>query len=560
MTNKTSNSISRRQVLAGLGTIGVASAGAGLGTTAFFGDTERLSGWYEAGRVDLILDYRSTYKPWERYDLQMVPEDQRPAIVADTMGMTYEVGAAPAIRNTETGEALSHEQWGRLVTGLTDVPVACDFDDPTDISGSLPDGFETVSDGTYRPGYIDGQDNGDSTKTAMFVDLDDIKPYDEGETTFSLHLCGNPSYLTARLLESMDLENPDGSEDPIEPEREAGEPAVGDRDADLEAIWNGGELGDYMYVIVSTDPDCDNLTLNDILAAPDEDDLGDEQDVDIDPDFGVIRENVLYAGSLKGWIQLLDDGFELPPSGAGGTGGATNGVQIQAVNGDSTTVVAQYCGAFSPGAQAQQCLGCFDDDCEVVGEVTDLSGFCYTGDIPADATHVTLKAANGCYLAALESDTEEVCMPDDPGVGANQYGEISNATFYKCDDGPDFPPSGEPSPGDCFKPGAHCYVLEWYLPCREVDEVGRGFRELPIYNAIDRDGNPIEEQDEDGEGVDGANRLSFNDELRQRGFVTENDETIDVNVAQTDSCHFTIEFEAEQCRHNSRPNGSSIPA
>ena len=36
--------LSRRTVLAGLGAVGVASAGAGLGTTAYFNDTESFEG------------------------------------------------------------------------------------------------------------------------------------------------------------------------------------------------------------------------------------------------------------------------------------------------------------------------------------------------------------------------------------------------------------------------------------------------------------------------------------------------------------------------------------
>ncbi|WP_435358158.1 hypothetical protein [Haloarchaeobius sp. DFWS5] len=306
MTTKNSTKLSRRQVLAGLGTIGVASAGAGLGTTAFFSDTERLQGWYEAGRVDLILDYRSTYMPWERYDLQMVPEDERPAIVKDTDGMTYEIGAAPAIRYVESGEALSHEEWGRVVTGATDIPTACNFDDPTDISNSLPARFETVRGGTYLPGYVDGQDNGDSSQTAMFVDLVDIKPHDSGETTFSFHLCGNPSFLYVELVEDethSDEDYRDGVTTPTEPEREAGEPD------EQTGAFEGGELCDYLYVVVSPDPNCDNRTDSELLGPEDEDD-----GASIDP---------IYAGSMSGWIELIRDApdgkLTIPPvNGAAG--------------------------------------------------------------------------------------------------------------------------------------------------------------------------------------------------------------------------------------------------
>ncbi|WP_439026234.1 hypothetical protein [Haloarchaeobius sp. DT45] len=390
MSNTSNVKLSRRQVLAGLGTIGVASAGAGLGTTAFFTDTEELEGWYESGRVDLILDYRSTYKPWERYDLQMVPAEDRPAIVAGTNGMTYEIAAAPAVR-FPNGEAVDHETWGFLQTDEID---ACRLVVPTDLTSEMNTGLdlgdlvvEDAPERGYRPGYIDGQ-SGEGR--AMFIDLDDIKPYDEGETTFSFHLCGNPSFVYAEVIDAVDEEVSF-----IEPERSAGDDTAED-----------GELCEYLYVIVSTDPDCDNLNEDGTLG-----DIDGDGTVDNDDD----GSEVLYAGSLKGWIEIIqnstDGQLRLPP-------------------------------------------------------VT-----------PANA-------------------------------------DVS---------------------ADCFAPGVHCYVMEWYLPCKENDEERLGFTDLPLVN------NPVASG-------------TFNDELRARGFVGEDDEgnefTFDVNVAQTDSCHVGLRFTAEQCRHN----------
>ena len=49
-------------MLLGLGTVGLASAGAGLGTTAYFNDTESFAGnSLQAGSLDLFVDYESTY-------------------------------------------------------------------------------------------------------------------------------------------------------------------------------------------------------------------------------------------------------------------------------------------------------------------------------------------------------------------------------------------------------------------------------------------------------------------------------------------------------------------
>ena len=50
--------LTRRKALAGLGTIGVASAGAGLGTSAYFNDTESFTGnSMTAGELDLTVEW-----------------------------------------------------------------------------------------------------------------------------------------------------------------------------------------------------------------------------------------------------------------------------------------------------------------------------------------------------------------------------------------------------------------------------------------------------------------------------------------------------------------------
>ena len=55
-------SLSRRKTLAGLGAVGLASAGAGLGTSAFFSDTERFeNNTLTAGTLDLLVEYEASY-------------------------------------------------------------------------------------------------------------------------------------------------------------------------------------------------------------------------------------------------------------------------------------------------------------------------------------------------------------------------------------------------------------------------------------------------------------------------------------------------------------------
>ncbi|MFC7166001.1 SipW-dependent-type signal peptide-containing protein [Halospeciosus flavus] len=54
--------LSRRKLLGGLGAVGLASAGAGLGTTAYFNDTESFdNNTLEAGQLDLQLEWSGQY-------------------------------------------------------------------------------------------------------------------------------------------------------------------------------------------------------------------------------------------------------------------------------------------------------------------------------------------------------------------------------------------------------------------------------------------------------------------------------------------------------------------
>jgi predicted ribosomally synthesized peptide with SipW-like signal peptide len=146
----------RRQVLAGMGAVGLASAGAGLGTTAYFSDTESFeNNSLQAGSLDLKLDYKASYDGPNGPEL---------------------IGQAP------TQQQLL-DQYGEPMDGpmtweeRADVGFACDTE-----------------------GLIDGD--------AMPVfDLDDVKPGDYGEVTMSFHVCDNPAHVFFRGAVDEDLEN-----------------------------------------------------------------------------------------------------------------------------------------------------------------------------------------------------------------------------------------------------------------------------------------------------------------------------------------------------------------
>jgi predicted ribosomally synthesized peptide with SipW-like signal peptide len=207
--------VSRRKVLAGLGTIGVASAGAGLGTTAFFSDEESLDASLEAGKIDLKLDYRATYKPWDR-------ETEFANVgIMDGTDMTYVLSQVPDLRTEDTDVPVSEAEWGDTV--IEDY--GCDDD-----TSMLVDGDAGV----------------------MF-NLADVKPKDEGEFTISMHICDNRAYLWVKAQKGDDLDN-----SVVEPEASANESFVPDADPQVDGSA-GGELDDYMHVRVFFDENCNNI-------------------------------------------------------------------------------------------------------------------------------------------------------------------------------------------------------------------------------------------------------------------------------------------------------------
>ncbi|WP_245810627.1 vWA domain-containing protein [Halorubrum halodurans] len=198
--------LSRRKMLVGLGAMGVASAGAGLGTTAYFSDEEGFTGnRLEAGTLDLKLDYKSTYLGGAgRLD--------------DVKAMGY-----PDAQDLGDGRYL-----------LDQAPSPADMQEWEDLVQSEEFDFCSPEADQYLV-------NGDGIP--IFT-LDDVKPGDSGEVTISIHICDNPAYLyfSGELTENA--------------ENGQTEPEMEDEGEDTDGI---GELADAIEVCVWYDEDCDNV-------------------------------------------------------------------------------------------------------------------------------------------------------------------------------------------------------------------------------------------------------------------------------------------------------------
>jgi predicted ribosomally synthesized peptide with SipW-like signal peptide len=214
MTNDDSHlhDLTRRKVLAGLGAIGIASAGAGLGTSAYFSDTESFANnTLTAGELDLLVDWQQTYDFGDGHTFVSAHPDHdgdgEQSVVVDDQVVTY-----------------------------SDFP---DEEDEDSNGANIPllncENIPPLAEAEFGTDPV----TGDEMET--LVQFTDVKPGDSGEITFSLHLCDNPGYL---WMQADNVSQDGGAL--TEPE------AVVDPD-------NLGDLGDAIQARLWYDEDCDNV-------------------------------------------------------------------------------------------------------------------------------------------------------------------------------------------------------------------------------------------------------------------------------------------------------------
>ncbi|WP_251344261.1 vWA domain-containing protein [Haloplanus halophilus] len=262
--------LSRRKALAALGTIGVASAGAGLGTSAYFSDQETFqNNELTAGELDLKVDWEEHYSDWSDDEANLDddnPDNDLDIVMDDPddvayVGLPYPddpliwvheddldefmantgIDAFPDPDNSGTGD---FPDYSEMPEGST----VCDY--LADV-GADDEGLSTFSDPDADPPVI-GRTDGPDTRTGgveiegepkPLVALDDVKPGDFGEITFSTHLCDNDGYLW------MNADNVEYSENGVT------EPEADDPDEEDGVV----ELPDVVQTALWYDGDCDNV-------------------------------------------------------------------------------------------------------------------------------------------------------------------------------------------------------------------------------------------------------------------------------------------------------------
>ena len=249
MSNDNPNTrLSRRKLLGGLGAIGVASAGAGLGTTAFFSDEENFAdNTLTAGELDLKMDYRITYDggPGRLEELQALYDDD-PNYNDDVQVTEFPEGS------------------GNYV--LDQVPRRPRFPEPDNW-------IEAANVGVDEDGEFAGFEREELTDAGFpLFKLEDVKPGDYGEATISFHLFDNPAYMW--MGGSLNRNANNGVNDPEQAALDAaGYEETSSDDPEDFAAWAddpdalyynvdgdwGGQLADAIEARVWYDDNCNNI-------------------------------------------------------------------------------------------------------------------------------------------------------------------------------------------------------------------------------------------------------------------------------------------------------------
>ncbi|ELZ58027.1 MULTISPECIES: SipW-dependent-type signal peptide-containing protein [Halorubrum] len=206
--------LSRRKLLAGLGAVGVASAGAGLGTTAYFNDTETFAGnTLTAGELDLLVDWQQTYDFGD--------------------GKAF-VNAHPDHDGDGEQSIAADNPDGQL--RYSDFP---DEEDEDSNGANIPvldcENIPPLSEADFREDPVTGE------PMDTLVQFSDVKPGDTGEITFSLHLCDNPGYV---WIQAGNVSESGGS--------------LTDPEAVVDP-GNEGNLAEFIDAKLWYDEDCDNV-------------------------------------------------------------------------------------------------------------------------------------------------------------------------------------------------------------------------------------------------------------------------------------------------------------
>jgi len=275
--------LTRRKALAALGTIGAASAGAGLGTSAYFSDQETFeNNQLTAGTLDMKVAATEYYSDWSSdeaeyagmaadagsTDIRLPPgsgQDDAQAIAIDIDGDNY-ANFFDALSTDENGTPYNRVNGG--VSAATD-------------DGLCGDTPEADADGP------------------VIIDIGDVKPGDFGGAQFAFELCDNPGYVW--LTGGLDSASEGGTTEPErdDPDEESGVVELLD---EIQVAYGVGPINGGTSAFEDTDSDDDGFepveqyTLREFLATLDGDGIALDGDIDAEVGGGT-GEQGCFAGN-----------------------------------------------------------------------------------------------------------------------------------------------------------------------------------------------------------------------------------------------------------------------
>ncbi|MFC5277886.1 VWA domain-containing protein [Halorubrum rubrum] len=565
MSNHDTFELSRRKALASLGAVGIASAGAGLGTSAYFSDEESFEGnALTAGELDLKVDWEEHY--WDDFDV---------GVDVDHVDSAEEVGddqvGLPDPENPMI--AVSEED---LETFMDGTAIEA-FPDPND------DGVQEMSleeqEFSYQPcehgadmaehldptnGYRSDTDDtmGSDGTPLPLVNLDDVKPGDFGELTLSLHLCDNPGYV---WLQAADV-NESGGANP-EPEREAEGDDENDPDLaeNVRTAWwydpNGNNVIDTsigevdVMIAVDTSGSLGQSEVDDLTSEAN--DLANDLDATGNARVGGLS---FGNGAVDDFTALADGPVQFSGLSAGGNTPMPAALDVAAeelsVNGRSNAET--FIVMFTDGGPNYPNAGY--DEFPIDGGYTPGD---YTEGDPSNAV---VEDAELCETAAVA----DAVRADHRilAVGINDAGSITgNSDANVCADGPAVATlkaylrdhiAGDDA--DYYSAAAvddigtiRNDILENVAMTEEVFHRGTLADDLEALadgNGIPLDGDRSTEFDELADDPDDENRECFDPGVTSFvGFAWWLPREVG-NEVQGDTVSFDLGFYAEQCRHN----------
>ncbi|MGQ4555643.1 SipW-dependent-type signal peptide-containing protein [Halobellus sp. GM3] len=570
--------LTRRKVLGSIGAIGAASAGAGLGTSALFSDTESFeNNTITAGELDLKVDWEEHYYDGSSGDQYVSYSDPGEGTVGFPDPDDPQVWIAeediPAFMRDTSIEAFPDPN----NDGVQEVNTESFEYAPCEDGADLPKHLDPKADGALRTDDDDTWDDEEGYKP--LVSLDDVKPGDFGELTLSFHLCDNPGYVWLQAANVAESGGPN-------PEPEQVAEGDDDNDADLaeniETVWWYDSRGDNvlqtdceeklyltdsgtnpttLYEVTLTKGSAEltellgpgdyggdgNFDQTDAIAATpngdqilfydkesghlgtydiDGDSFTDEGEISGDPG-GIVLAGYSPSGTLWAASQDTNELYTVDPSGPSATSQGDTGIDLSGADLVFSSDGTMY--IWTANTDADGLYKVDDPSSDPTAVPVDSSNI---GEKDERITGLAIRDAGTGDLVGSDRDNDEIVVIDrTDGSISDRYPMTLGGEDYSYDFGD---MTSGAFCGEVFRRGTLADDLET----------------LAAGNGVPLDGNRASPFDELDDDPDSDDRECFPPSVNHFvGFAWWLPRDVG-NEVQGDTVSFDLGFYAEQCRHN----------